>query len=224
MRSPLPFFRLLLLCGLWISACTPRPKIVEAEVARDEEVIAPLTATTSPAPRPLAKAPKGKPWFTLKNVAYKPQRWDDGDSFHVTLEDGNELILRLYFVDTPEEEKVYADRIRDQAAYFGISEAEVMAVGHQASAFTKKELSKPFTVQTRWHKALGRSNQPRWYSQIITADGKDLAEELVRNGLARIYGTKTVLPDGRDSKTYIIALQALQEEAKAAKGGGWGLK
>jgi len=99
-----------------------------------------------------------------------------------------------------------------------------MAVGHQASAFTKKVLSKPFTVQTRWHKALGRSNQPRWYSQIITADGEDLADELVRNGLARIYGTKTVLPDGRDSKTYIIALQALQEEAKAAKAGGWGLK
>jgi len=141
----------------------------------------------------------------------------------VTLEDGNELILRLYFVDTPEEEKVYADRIRDQAAYFGISEEAVMALGHKASAFTKDILSKPFTVQTRWHKALGRSAQHRWYCQIITADGKDLAQELVRNGLARIYGTRTILPDNRDSKTYIAELKLIEEEAKAAKRGGWGI-
>src|ERR1043165_2511918 len=116
----------------------------------------------------LSKAPPAKPWYTLEHVVYKPQRWDDGDSFHVTLEDGNELILRLYFVDTPEEEKVYADRIRDQAAYFGISEQAVMALGHKASGFTKEVLSKPFAVQTRWHKALGRSAQDRWYCRIIT--------------------------------------------------------
>jgi endonuclease YncB( thermonuclease family) len=47
---------------------------------------------------------------------YKPQRWDDGDSFHVILPDQTELIFRLYFVDTPEEERVYADRIADHAA------------------------------------------------------------------------------------------------------------
>ena len=170
------------------------------------------------------KASPAKPWYTLENVSYKPQRWDDGDSFHCTLEDGNELILRLYFVDTPEEEKVYADRIRDQAAHFGISEEAVMALGHKASAFTKEILAKPFKVQTRWHKALGRSKQDRWYCQIITADGKDLAQELVRNGFARIYGTRTFLPDNRDSKTYIAELKVIEEEAKAAKRGGWGTK
>ncbi|MEA3208539.1 MAG: hypothetical protein QOE70_1596 [Chthoniobacter sp.] len=170
----------------------------------------------------LAKAPPAKPWFTLEHVLYKPQRWDDGDSFHVTTADGNELILRLYFVDTPEEAKVYADRIRDQAAYFGVSEADVMALGHRASAFTREVLSKPFTVQTRWHKALGRSKWDRWYCQIVTADGKDLAEELVRNGLARIYGTRTILPDGRDSKTYLLNLKTIEDQAKAAKRGGWG--
>jgi hypothetical protein len=31
------------------------------------------------------------------------------------------VIFRLYFVDTPEEERVYADRIAEQAAHFGIS-------------------------------------------------------------------------------------------------------
>jgi endonuclease YncB( thermonuclease family) len=45
-----------------------------------------------------------------------PQRWNDGDSFHVILPDKKEVIFRLYFVDTPEEERVYADRIAEQAA------------------------------------------------------------------------------------------------------------
>ena len=167
--------------------------------------------------------PKSKPWEKLVNVTFKPQKFDDGDSFQCTLQDGNELILRLYFVDTPEEEKVYADRIKDQAEYFGVSEAEVMKLGHESSAFTKKLLEKPFTVWTRWHKALGRSKQERWYCSIITHDGKDLAKELVRNGYARIYGTKTVTYDGKTSKQFVAELEALEIEAKKEKRGGWGI-
>ncbi len=37
---------------------------------------------------------------------------------------------------------------------------------------------------------------------ILTADGKDLAQALIQHGLARIYGTKTELWDGRTSKDY----------------------
>jgi endonuclease YncB( thermonuclease family) len=79
-----------------------------------------------------------------------------GDSFHVLLRDHKEVIFRLYFVDTPEEERVYADRIAEQAAYFGISADAVLAVGHEASEFTKRTLAKPFTTHTRWRRALGR--------------------------------------------------------------------
>ena len=56
---------------------------------------------------------------------------------------------------------------------------------------------------------------------IITADGKDLNELLVSAGLARIYGTRTPLPDGRDSRTYLAHLAALEKDAKNAKVGGW---
>jgi endonuclease YncB( thermonuclease family) len=56
-------------------------------------------------------APHAQPFQRLDRCVYKPQRWDDGDSFHVILPDQKELIFRLYFVDTPEEERVYADRI-----------------------------------------------------------------------------------------------------------------
>ncbi len=66
-------------------------------------------------------APPAQPFQRLDGCVYKPQRWNDGDSFHVILPDQKELIFRLYFVDTPEEERVYADRIAEQAAYFGIS-------------------------------------------------------------------------------------------------------
>jgi endonuclease YncB( thermonuclease family) len=47
----------------------------------------------------------------------EPQRWNDGDSFHVILPDRKEVIFRLYFMDTPEEERVYADRIAEQADF-----------------------------------------------------------------------------------------------------------
>jgi endonuclease YncB( thermonuclease family) len=57
---------------------------------------------------------------------------------------------------------------------------------------------------------------------VITSDGKDLNELLVSAGLARIYGTRTPLPDGHDSREYLAHLRELEAEAKAAKRGAWG--
>jgi endonuclease YncB( thermonuclease family) len=137
------------------------------------------------------------------------------------LPDSKEVIFRLYFVDTPEEERVYADRITEQAAYFGISPNTAMEVGHEASEFTKRALAKPFTIQTRWRRALGRSAIWRYYAIVVTADGHDLNELVVSAGLARIYGTRTPLPDGRDSRTYLARLHELEMQAKAARRGAW---
>jgi endonuclease YncB( thermonuclease family) len=92
-------------------------------------------------------APPAQPFRRLDGCTYKPQRWDDGDSFHVILPEQKELIFRLYFVDTPEEERVYADRIAEQAAYFGISARAAVEIGHEASEFTKQTLAKPFTIR-----------------------------------------------------------------------------
>jgi endonuclease YncB( thermonuclease family) len=168
-------------------------------------------------------APPAQPFQRLDGCIYKPQRWDDGDSFHVILPDKKEVIFRLYFVDTPEEERVYADRIAEQAAYFGITPDAAIEAGHVASEFTKRALAKPFTIQTRWRVALGRSKLPRYYAIVITADGCDLNELLVSAGLARIYGTRTPLPDGRDSRTYLAHLVGLESLARAAKRGAWRL-
>jgi endonuclease YncB( thermonuclease family) len=116
-------------------------------------------------------APPAQPFRRLDGCAYKPQRWDDGDSFHVILPDRKEVIFRLYFVDTPEEERVYADRIAEQAAYFGITPDAAIQIGREASEFTKQALTKPFTIQTRWRLALGRSRLPRYYAIVLTGAG-----------------------------------------------------
>ena len=131
------------------------------------------------------------------------------------------MIFRLYFVDTSEEERIYADRIVEQAAYFGISPNAAVEVGREASEFTKQALTKPFTIYTRWRRALGRSTLPRYYAIVLRADGHDLNELLVSAELARIYGTRTPLPDGRDSRTYLARLYALEMQAKAARRGAW---
>jgi endonuclease YncB( thermonuclease family) len=180
-----------------------------------------LTALLVPLVAFAQHAPPARPFQPFDGCIYKPKRWNDGDSFHVILPDRKEAIFRLYFVGT-QEEPVYADRIAEQAAYFGISPNAALEVGHEASEFTKQALAKPFTIQTRWRHALGRSANWRYYAVVQTADGRDLAELLVNAGLARIYGARTPAPDGRDSRTYLGHLHELENEARAAKQGAWG--
>lgn len=60
-----------------------------------------------------------------------------------------------------------------------------------------------------------------YYAIVVTADGEDLIDLLVRAGLARIYGTRTPLPDGRDSRSYLAKLGELEAEAKREGRGGW---
>jgi endonuclease YncB( thermonuclease family) len=174
-------------------------------------LLAPLTANA----KPLA-------FQKIENCQWKADRWNDGDSFHAMLGDGRgEIVVRLYFVDAPEDETAYRLRISEQAEYFGITPEQAKEVAHEAAAFTAQRLAKPFTVWTRWNSALGRSVLGRVYCIIITAEGRDLNELLVENGLARIYGTRTPLPDGRDSRTYRARLSELEAKAKAAKKGAW---
>ena len=165
-------------------------------------------------------APHAQNWQKIDNCAWLENRWNDGDSFHVIAAD-REVVARLYFVDTPEAETAYRDRLEEQAAYFGITRDQAVTIAHESAAFTRETLSKPFTVWTRWRTALGRSALGRIYCLIVDSTGRDLNELLVQNGLARIYGVKTPLPDGRDSRTYINALRGLEAKAKAARKGAW---
>lgn len=160
-------------------------------------------------------------WVTLDNCSLIPNASNDGDSFHVRA-GRREYIFRLYFADAPETDPGLADRLDEQARYFGITVAQTLQLGERAKNFTNGKLSKPFTVLTCREDAFGRSKLERFYA-IVKVDNQDLAEELVENGLARVHGTSATpsgLPvaDGEWAK-----LERLEAEAKSEKIGGWGV-
>lgn len=208
---------LLVLVVFSVSGC-PRPATTPTSLATP----APIVDEDRDQPPPSKKAASGKPWQRIDGCRWKPDRWNDGDSFHVfTGDEGREIVARLYFVDTPEAETAYRDRLDQQAAYFGIARERAVEVAHEAAVFTEKRLATPFTVWTRWRSALGRSALGRVYCIILDGNGEDLNEALVRNGLARIYGTRTTLPDGRDSRAYRDHLAELEAKAKQEGLGAW---
>ena len=160
-------------------------------------------------------------WVTMENCTLVPNASNDGDSFHVRVK-RKEYIFRLYFVDSPETDATLADRLDEQAKYFGITVAQALQVGEMAKTFTAEKLSHPFTVYTCRQDALGRSKKERFYA-IVRTGNQDLAEELVKNGLARIHGTSgkpigLVTADGEWAR-----LEQMQAGAKGEKVGGWGV-
>lgn len=168
-----------------------------------------------------AQAVSGK-WEKLEN-AVLADGYMDGDSFHVRA-NNKDVIVRLYFVDTPESDKTHEERNEDQAAYFNISETQVVPLGVKGKKFTQRTLAgQKFTVWTRWEDAMGSSDQQRFFG-IVQIGKEDLGELLVANGLARVYGGSTVLPDGTSIDSQFAKLRQLERRAKAKRLGGWAKK
>lgn len=167
-------------------------------------------------------APAAEQWRTYNHCRLIPNEANDGDSFHAFV-NGKERILRLYFVDCPETDESFPERVAEQAAHFGITKTEAIAIGKKAAHFTTQQLKEEFTVTTRWDDARGRSKLPRFYALIIV-NGKDLAETLLENGLARAYGEKAAMPDGTSGKGEAARLQRLEQHAKTERMGAWELK
>ena len=110
-------------------------------------------------PTPAHAAVSGK-WNKLEDCVLA-DGYMDGDSFHIRHKN-KDIIIRLYFVDTPETDKTHEERNRDQADYFGIKESQVIPVGQMGKKFTQRALSgEKFTVWTRWEDAMGSSQQKR---------------------------------------------------------------
>ena len=166
-----------------------------------------------------AEHPQGK-WEVLDRCRLIPNASLDGDSFQATHE-GRDYSFRLYFVDAPEADTELKDRLQDQAAYFGIGVGDVPRAGQLAAKFTREKLSgRDFTVITRWQNAMGRGRLARFYGEVLV-DGKNLGEELVTHGLARIYGQKANRPDGTRSTTVINTLKNLELTAREQRQGVW---
>lgn len=163
-------------------------------------------------------------WEVWENARFAKDEYHDGDSFKVTKATGRyEYILRLYYVDAPETDLDLEDRIQDQAKYWNISSDRIRALGKAATRFTEQFLQGGFTVYTQKDKARGRSRKNRYYA-LIQKDGRMLGEELVRAGLARIYGNRTEMPEGLPStQNYLRDLRRAEKEARDDKRGAWGM-
>ncbi|HAS82977.1 MAG TPA: hypothetical protein DCS43_09990, partial [Verrucomicrobia bacterium] len=81
-------------------------------------------------------------------------------------------------------------------------------------------LRRPFTVYTKFIDARGSSRTPRYYA-MVSVDDVFLCEQLVAQGLVRIYGYRSVLPDGTASRDHIKHLQTIERDAKRRKVGAW---
>ncbi len=161
-----------------------------------------------------------EPWLILKNCQEIANDSNDGDSFHVRAA-GKEYIFRLYFVDAPETDASFPDRVGEQAKYFHLTLPQTLQLGDFAKRFTKERLSRSFTVRTCLQDALGRSKKERFYAFIETGEG-DLAELLVANGMARVHGS-VATPEGLSTPgREREKLERLEREAKTAQVGGWG--
>jgi endonuclease YncB( thermonuclease family) len=163
---------------------------------------------------------ESKDWIVLNNCHLIANPANDGDSFHVSA-GGKEYIFRLYLVDAPETDEMVPRRLVDQAKYFAITVPQAIEVGRAAKDFTQEKLSQPFTVLTHMSDAMGQSRIERFYAYVQTKEG-DLGEQLVRNGLARIYGFKAVPPSLQNSRQEIQKLQQFENEARLEEIGAWG--
>jgi competence protein ComEA len=154
-----------------------------------------------------------------------PTPWADGDSFMVELGPGMEVVLRLYFVDCKETSastETDQRRVRDQSSYFGIDDHRTtMRFGRLAAEKVAAWLAEPFTVHTAFARAPGRSAKPRYYGFVTLADGRDLGEVLVAEGLARSFGVRRSTPEGLSSDLAKAQMDDLELGAAIARQGIW---
>lgn len=123
-----------------------------------------------------------KPVEVMPGCTLVDHKNNDGDSFRVR-RGTNEFVLRLEQVDCPETQKSMKARIKDQAKHWRTNEAGVIALGRQATEFSRTNLlAGPFTVRTRHTKVFGG---PRIYGDVELSDGLDLGKALLKAGLAR---------------------------------------
>ncbi len=168
-------------------------------------------------PSPDAWSVERKQWVQLTNCKYLDYDYNDGDSFHVRC-GADDFIARLYFVDAPEANFRYRERVREQSEYFGITLDESLRSGKQAALKVHQSLQKPFTIWTRWASAPGRTKMARFFG-FVEIESQGLAELLLSSGLARTKGVFAETPQGVPSRETLQRLRALEEEARQQRRG-----
>ena len=161
-----------------------------------------------------------KAWTTLEACRYVADKSNDGDSFLVQC--GRErFFVRLYFVDAPESDVSFPDRVRQQYEYFGVTLDELTRAGARARDYVQSVLlQRPFVVHTKKTFAQGRSKATRYYG-LVQVDGRYLHQVLLSEGLARNKGSRVGLPSGEKARAHAQALQAMEDQARLQRKGVW---
>ena len=170
---------------------------------------------------------------TWKNCILIPTDWADGDSFLIQTPEGRQHSIRLYGADCIEwhvSDDSDARRLRAQRRYFGISGlggsplASIQAakkLGEAAAREVAVVLKKPFQVHTALADARGDGKHKRIYAFVTTSEGEDLAERLVRKGLARAFGVYRETHTGKTANDYRAYLQDVELQAAKRGVGAW---
>jgi len=161
-----------------------------------------------------------KAWTTLDACRYVADKSNDGDSFLVQC--GRErFFVRLYFVDAPESDVSFPDRVRQQYEYFGVTQDELTRAGTRARDYVQSALvQRPFVVHTKKTFAQGRSKATRYYG-LVQIDGRYLHQVLVSEGLARNKGSRLGLPSGETARAHAQRLQSIEDHARLQRRGIW---
>ena len=176
-----------------------------------------LLVSIAPFASPAAEAPRA--WQRWDDCTLIADRYFDGDSFQV--QHGRSIqVLRLYSVDAPETDAGLGTRIAEQAAYFGVTPAEVLRGGQTAKQFTANFLARPFTVITRLKPAPGASRAERHYA-IIERAGERLDVALIQAGLARATTETADYPDAAAAHWKLLELRAVEQKAAFMRKGLW---
>lgn len=159
-------------------------------------------------------------WTKLEDCQLVEHRGNDGDSFHVK-HMKKEYLFRLYFVDCPETDDRFEERLKEQGRIWNLDKKGVLRAGRDASAFTERILSKPFTVYTTWWDARGASRMKRYFAFVVCDSGEYLSEKLVSAGYAHTYGASIQRPDGRSRDRVFSKLRQLEKQARSDGVGIW---
>jgi hypothetical protein len=102
-----------------------------------------------------------------------------------------------------------------------VSSNAVLQIGQQAATLCAKQLSRPFTVVTRWQHCPGPQQVAPVLCLYPKDNGQDLNQSAGQPGLARVFGVRAISPDGTAPETSRAALLALEDTARHEKLGAW---
>lgn len=134
----------------------------------------------------------------------------DGDTLRISFPEGRTETVRILGIDTPE----VPPRGNDPGTFDGITDPWLLSLwGEEAALYTHQRLDGQ-VVTIKSDRAAGtRDSYGRLLATLTLQDGSDYGEELLRQGLARVYTRETFSLKDR----YL----AIQKEAMDARMGIW---